>query len=305
MANQGLIMTNFHSAAPVCSPSRAAIMTGLYPWRMTAMNAFELGTDLSQRNGFLPQIPTGVEVLREHGYYTAHSGKWHLGGMREEQRVDRVYKDMCSRPSPNQHGFEEYISELDGPESPRYTFLNRNAILHTKGHRHLIKDDVPVPIIEKPGVENVLSDREASDAIDFIKSAHFNHSSQPWYVQVWFNAPHGPPEILKSGEEIYSKYYNKSLSYWSTKKCPVYNRPNDLEPLYNQRWMYKTMVTAMDKSIGMLLDTLKELDIEKDTLVVFTSDNGPEMGMGTGGVFHQGKRSLMVRTIYLFMYFYG
>ena len=54
-------------------------------------------------------------MFREAGYYTAHSGKWHLGGMREEQRLDRVARDQCSRPSPNQHGFEEYYSALDGP----------------------------------------------------------------------------------------------------------------------------------------------------------------------------------------------
>ena len=56
MAAKGAIMTNFHSASPVCSPSRVAVMTGLYPWRLDALNAFELGQDLSQRNGFLPQV---------------------------------------------------------------------------------------------------------------------------------------------------------------------------------------------------------------------------------------------------------
>lgn len=136
MASQGVILTNYHASAPVCSPARASIMTGLYPWRMTAMNAFELGRDPLQRNGFLPQIPTIAEILRENGYATMHSGKWHLGGMREEQRRDRVYQDKCGNPSPNQHGFEEYISELDGPESPRYTFFLRHSCLHTKG-KHL------------------------------------------------------------------------------------------------------------------------------------------------------------------------
>jgi arylsulfatase A-like enzyme len=193
MARQGVIMTNFHASAPVCSPARTSIMTGLYPWRMTAMNAFELGRDLSQRNGFLPQIPTTPEILREYGgYYTVHSGKWHLGGMREEQRKDRVYKDDCSRPSPNQHGFEEYISELDGPESPRYTFLLRNANLHTQGYRHLLKDDVPMPIVEnKQEKEQVLSDREADDAILYMKEQQKLRPNQPWFMQVWFNAPHG------------------------------------------------------------------------------------------------------------------
>jgi hypothetical protein len=60
MASNGLTLTNFHSASPVCSPSRVAIMTALYPWRLNAMNAFELGRDMSQRNGFLPQVPNIV-----------------------------------------------------------------------------------------------------------------------------------------------------------------------------------------------------------------------------------------------------
>eukprot|EP01040_Poterioochromonas_malhamensis_P024315 gene24315-30052_t len=86
MAAEGMILTNFHAAAPVCSPSRAAIMTGLYAWRLNAMNAFEVSReDMSQLDGFLPQVPTIAEYLREEGgYYTAHSGKWHIGGMREE-----------------------------------------------------------------------------------------------------------------------------------------------------------------------------------------------------------------------------
>lgn len=139
MARNGAVMTNFHSAAPVCSPSRVAVLTGLYPWRLGALNAFELGQDLSQRNGFLPQYSTGPEILRGAGYYTAHSGKWHLGGMREEMRVRRARADDCTRPGPNQAGFERYISELDGPESGRYTFLLRNAILHSQGYKHLLE----------------------------------------------------------------------------------------------------------------------------------------------------------------------
>lgn len=185
MAREGVRMTNFHSAAPVCSPSRTSAMTGLYSWRMTAMNAFELGRDPWQRNGFLPQIPTLPELLREAGYFTLHSGKWHLGGMREELRRDRAYNDLCSRPSPNQHGFEEYISELDGPESPRYTFLLSCACLHTKGHRHLIKDDAPVPVIEPEGVkEFILSDREAGDAIHYMRQWKETNPNQPWFMQV-------------------------------------------------------------------------------------------------------------------------
>lgn len=308
MAANGMVLTNFHSASPVCSPSRVAVMTSLYPWRLDAMNAFELGRDMSQRNGFLPQVPTLVEVLRESGYFTGHSGKWHLGGMREEMRTDRVYKDQCAYGSPNQHGFEEYVSELDGPESPRYTFLNRNSILHSKGHRHLLKDDVPMPIVEKPhGEPTVLSDREAEEAIRMMRhvldrnkeaalvfgnnSAAARTTRQPFFIQVWFNAPHGPWEILQSGLDEYNRNHSKTNAHWLGMRCP-----HDGNEALKDRmsFKYKTMITAMDRSIGKLLDALKELRIEDDTIVVFTSDNGPEMGAGTSGPYREGKRSLLV-----------
>jgi len=284
MAANGVVMSNFHSGSPVCSPSRAATMTGLFPWRVGALNAFELGRDMSQRNGFLPQIPTGPEILRQYGYFTGHSGKWHLGGMREEQRVQRAYRDDCQWPSPNQHGFETYISELDGPESPRYTFLLKNLNLHSQGYRWLLNNDVPMPVNPSP---QVLSDREAADAAAMIRNITAADPDQPWYIQTWFNAPHGPWEVLPAGEQVYSRHYEVPENTWKLFKCGNHD-------LYEARdWAYKTMVTAMDASIGMLLDTVEELGIAEDTLIVFHSDNGPEVGAGNPGPFKEKKRSLL------------
>jgi arylsulfatase A len=293
MASEGVILTNFHAAAPVCSPSRAALMTGLYSWRLNAMNAFEVSKeDLTQLNGFLPQVPTTAELLREQGYFTAHSGKWHIGGMREENRKQRAQGDDCTVPGPNQHGFEEYISALDGPESPRYSFLNKNGGLHLMGHRHRIKNDVPMPIVEMEGVaQHTLSDYEAGDAVAFMQQAAKLHPGQPWFIQVWFNAPHGPYDLLLSGEQVYSERYNKTHADWVRHKCR--NSRGQAESLDNHRWRYKTMVSAMDRSIGMLLDAVKSLGLEEKTLIVFTSDNGPEDYTGTGGIFREGKRSLL------------
>jgi arylsulfatase A-like enzyme len=215
-------------------------------------------------------------------------GKWHLGGMREEFRKSRVYEDKCDNPGPNQHGFEEYTSALDGPESPRYTFLMKSC-LHSLGHRHRIKDDIPVPIIHPIDDEpNVLSIREAEDAIQMMKDNKINRPDQPWLIQVWFNAPHGPWELLKKGEDVYTKHHNVSESYWANIDC---DSNNFLQK--NTPWKYKSMLSAMDISIGMLLDAVKELGYEDNTLIVFTSDNGPETSAGTSGPYKEGKRSLM------------
>jgi arylsulfatase A-like enzyme len=121
-----------------------------------------------------------------------------------------------------------------------------------------------------------------------------SHPDQPWFLQVWFNAPHGPWELLRTGEQYYSDKYGKNHAYWAKYTCTTGDGRS--EPLYtDKRWYYKTMVSAMDRSVGMLLDALDALGIAEHTLVVFTSDNGAEMGAGTGGVFREGKRSLLVR----------
>ena len=81
MAAHGTIMTNFHTAAATCTPTRASILTGMYPWRMGIKAVFEYGKKgSSNRDDWLLQVPTIAMVLADANYSTLHSGKWHLGG---------------------------------------------------------------------------------------------------------------------------------------------------------------------------------------------------------------------------------
>lgn len=169
--------------------------------------------------------------------------------------------------------------------------LTTDACATATGHHHLLKDDVPVPIVETPGVQNVLSDREAGDAIDFIRTQHAQHPDQPWFVQVWFNAPHHPWQVIESGEALYGQELHKTPQDFAKTVCRWDNRDFPLQQ--QQFWQYKTMIAAMDASIGRLLDAVESLGLEEDTLIVFTSDNGNEDGSGSGGIFKEGKRSLM------------
>jgi len=271
MAANGAILTNMHSASPVCSPSRVSVLTSLFPWRLNAMNAFELGQDLTQRNNYLPQVVTGPEIFRGAGYYTVHSGKWHLGGMREEYRKDRVQRDICVNPGPHQQGFEEYISMLDGNNSPRYALLHHSSTLHSKGYNYRIKDDVPLAPVSEPVI---LSDIEAQDGIDMIQEHMKSDPAQPWYLEIWFNAPHSPYEIIPAGLEVFNKHHGKTTDYWKSIQCHHHGQAWSFWG--SVTWKYRTMVSGMDASIGRVLKFLKDSDLEKDTLVVFTSDNGPE-----------------------------
>ena len=97
MAAEGLVMTNFHSAAATCTPTRASILTGLNPWRLGLKAVFEYGSQVkgkSNRDDWLAQVPTLAEVLREHNYSTGHSGKWHAGGMRNDDYDMRMLQDL-------------------------------------------------------------------------------------------------------------------------------------------------------------------------------------------------------------------
>lgn len=134
LAKAGMILTNFHVAAPVCSPSRASIMTGLFPWRLGVdfIYAGDLKKDGTEEMDHeqLPLLPNIAMSLRDAGYYTAHIGKWHLGGQNvAELQARRVSGGRnCTAPGINQYGFDEYVGMSEGTGMNTDNFLKVNYI---------------------------------------------------------------------------------------------------------------------------------------------------------------------------------
>jgi len=134
MASRGLVMSNFHVAAPVCSPSRASIMVGLYPWRFGV--DFIYSGDLKNDGSIeldreqLPLIPNVAMSFRENGFYCAHIGKWHLGGQSHTEIPERS-KLNCTTPGINQYGFHEYVGMSEGTGSARYITHQESNTYHT------------------------------------------------------------------------------------------------------------------------------------------------------------------------------
>lgn len=300
MAKRGLKLTNFHTAAPTCTPTRASILTGLFPWRLGIKAVFEYGEKgKSNRDDWLAQVPTLAMILKEANYSTGHSGKWHVGGMRNDDLDMRTLNEIgydsfglplrgskrCPHPGPNQQGFDDYVSVLDGPGSPRQNTLQLGSCLYSRGCEHLLRNDMPMA---KPIGRELLSDCEVKNAVAMIESSV--SKNQPFFVQVWFHAPHGPWEVIPEYSSLYSGMRdNRNQGSVSCKLdssaqfCTTGNPPVTFNRKTNKMHQYRTMISAMDHSIGKILNTLRDLNIENNTIVVFLSDNGPEQDTGTTG----------------------
>lgn len=278
MASQGLSMTNFHAAAPMCSPSRASIMVGLFPWRLGVdfIYSQDIKKDGSEEmdHEVLPLLPNVAMSLRDAGYYTAHVGKWHLGGISNYDIAARANHSAgpCFVPGINQYGFDEYVAMTEGWEGKvagkvwsSRSKTHEDGNTYSIGARYLIRNDVPLP---RRARDECLTDRQTEEAMRVVTEQVFLR--RPFFLNLWYDAPHSPWEGI---EPFYSQYSGKFSSQVLLRK-------------------YASMVSNMDFNIGRLLDLFDSLGIANNTLVVFTSDNGPENGAGyTGGL--KGRKRLL------------
>jgi N-acetylgalactosamine-6-sulfatase len=215
---------------------------------------YSVSTHFNDQEMFLqPNAQSMPKVLQTQGYRTKHVGKWHLGGLNEAHVKDRVN----SMPGPIDHGFDEYLAMLEDPLYRKPAMLEDR--LYKDGAKHLVRNDKIIEPINKHWTEV-----KTDDAIDFIEKA--SKKGQPFYLNLWFDTPHAPYE--RSADEVMAPYENKA-------------RGVDL--------LYRGMVANLDKSVGRVLNKLKQLGIDKNTIVILTSDNGPAY-QGSPGMYKGRKR---------------
>jgi arylsulfatase A-like enzyme len=213
MAAEGVRLTSFYVAAPSCSPSRAALLTGRYPIRTGINNA--LGPDA--RIGLPDEELTLAEVLQGAGYATAIVGKWHLGSQ------DGMF--------PAAHGFDRYFGLLYSNDMIR-------PWVQTDRPLELYRDATP---IEHPVEQSTLTDRYTEEAVAFIRESR----DRPFFLYLAHSMPHVP---LSASEPFRGR---------------------------SAAGLYGDVIESLDWSTGRILDTLAEEQLDDDTFVVFTSDNGP------------------------------
>ncbi len=266
MASEGARLTSFYVAAPVCTPSRAALMTGSYPKRVDMAVGSRFGVLLSaDSKGLHPDEITIAEVLKGVGYKTGMFGKWHLGDQPEFL--------------PTRQGFDEFFgipySHDIHPFHPRQDHFQFPALPLLDGET----------VIEMDPDADYLTQRITDRAVAFIE----NHKEEPFFLYVPHAIPHrplhvSPPYQTRIDSEIADKLQQEdgSIDY----------KTRDL--------IFRQAIAEIDDSVGRILETLKQAGIDQNTLVLFTSDNGPAVGKAgplkgkKGSTYEGGMREATV-----------
>jgi arylsulfatase A-like enzyme len=239
IANEGVAFTAGYVSAPVCSPSRAGLLTGKYQQRFGF--EFNVGAikDKSRPEGMPTSERILPEVLKQAGYATGMVGKWHMGAVRDL--------------APNARGFDRFFGFRLGSRS----YWGR----YKKVPVTLYSDE------EKVEEGEYLTDAFGREACAFIEK----NRNRPFFLYMPFNAVHHPLEAPPA------KYVERFADVADA------GRKNLL-----------AMLSAMDDAVGAVLAKLKELKLDGNTLVIFTSDNGGTRGVGTSknGPFRGGKGSV-------------
>jgi arylsulfatase len=223
MAKEGARFTNFYVSQPVCSASRASLLTGCYSNRIGISGAFMPYVG----KGLHPQEETIAEILKPLGYATAIYGKWHLG----------------SEPDflPTRQGFDEYFG---------IPYSNDMWPLHP--WQGTVFNFPPLDLIENETVIDTLEDQSlittqyTERAVQFIEK----NKDRPFFLYLPHSMPHVPLYVS-------DKFKGKS-----------------------ERGLYGDVIEEIDWSTGQILEALKEHNLDENTLVIFTSDNGPWLSYG-------------------------
>jgi arylsulfatase A-like enzyme len=261
MAAEGARLTSFYVAAPLCTPSRAALMTGCYPRRIDMAYGSDFAVLLAaDTKGMNPDEITIAEVLKSAGYATGIFGKWHLGDQLEFL--------------PTRQGFDEYFgipySHDIHPFHPR--------------QKHFTFPPLPLldgeTVIEMDPDADYLTKRVTERAVSFIEA----NKDKPFFLYVPHPIPHAPlhvsPPFMEGvPDAVKAKLKQEKRVDYGTRRA-----------------LFRQAISEIDWSVGQILDAIKKHGLDENTVVIFTSDNGPAAGKAAplrgkkGSTFEGGMR---------------
>jgi len=233
LAEEGILLTDFYSAAPNCSPARAGLLTGRTPSRT---GVYDWVPDNSPMH--LPESEiTLAEILQDNGYSTCHVGKWHLAQWTKEGGIES--------PNPGEQGFDYWFA------------VDNNALPTHLNPVNFKRNGEPVGKLQGYSCQLIID-----EGIKWLQDR--KDKKQPFFLNVWFNEQHkklaSPPELIE--------------------------KHADLSP---DEALYYANIENLDRAVGKLLQSLDQMDLGENTMILFTSDNGPWRTESAG--HFRGKKS--------------
>ncbi|MAS91740.1 MAG: arylsulfatase [Verrucomicrobiales bacterium] len=219
-ASEGVKLTDYYAPAANCSPSRAGLMTGRTPWRIGIHNWIPMMSPMHVKESEI----TIATLLKNAGYDTCHTGKWHLNGM----------FNLPGQPQPDDHGFSHWFS------------VQNNALPNHHDPYNFVRNGIPVGEIEGYS-SHIVTD----EAVHWLKENR--DPDKPFFLFVCYHEPHEP---IATAPEYAALYDNLE------------------DPAERALW---GNITQMDAAFGKLMAEVDSLGLRDDTLVFFTSDNGPAL----------------------------
>ena len=242
MAAQGMRFTQFYAGSPVCAPSRCTLMTGKHGGHAWVRNNREVSPEGQ------PPVPAGevmlAELFKKQGYATGAIGKWGLGFPGSEGDPHKRGFDLFYGYNCQRHAHNHYPTYL-WRNDKRETLEGNTAGRTGKHYSH---------------------DLFEAEALAFVKA----HKDEPFFLYLPFTIPHVAIQVPDDALALYK-------GKWPD---PPYDGKKGYLPHPSPRAGYAAMITRMDRSVGRLLAVLKTLKLEEQTLVLFTSDNGPTHDVG-------------------------
>ena len=269
LAAQGTTFDEFYCTSPVCSPARASIVTGKIPschgiqdwlkkgnldaWKYPHMAVMD-GFDMEDKAiDYLKGHKTYMEYLAENGYHCALSGKWHMG--------DNINKKK---------GFEYYFTVGRGGCHYYDADIFENGVLSIS-HEYI-------------------TDTITNHALEYLDK--MSGEGAPFYLSVHYTAPHSPWEENEHPKEFRDLYKDCEfkdtpdlpIHPWQANTCPIGDTP---EKRRESLTGYYAAISAMDAGVGKIMDWVEDHGLEDDTVIIFASDNG--MNLGQHGIWGKGN----------------
>ncbi len=249
MAREGQRWTNFYAASSVCTPSRAALMTGRLPVRSGMCSNKSRVLFPNSVHGLPPSEITLAEQLKEMGYATACIGKWHLGHHEQYLPTNNGFDYYFGIPYSNDMDFvgkKRYRQIMDNPDSILVADFNVPLLRNTEE-------------LERPANQHTITRRYADETVEFIEK----HADEPFFIYLAHSLPHIP---LFVSDDFEGK---------------------------TSRGLYGDVLAEIDDGVGKIRRALEKEGLADNTLVIFTSDNGPWLPFkthgGSAGLLRAGK----------------